>query len=928
MILSCAAVSTLSGAGGMALWHKVHLGVTVLPLPYPDIVFRLGFATHQVVLVNLLIAAAMASLAWGISKSHRWAFCLEEVVCLAALANRVWTLWSVQSIFTNARHMPRDKEWHMVLYLIGTIPTMGLGWYSLQRSRRSGTDSTRAKSRAAATGELSVGLLMSTVCAIFFSCWAAAHSAEPANYWRRRYVLVKLTLLLIGYSAIVLAAVVPFLRKYARSLGAGFALLSPLALVMPGDEVALLPIILLFAPLAAMHLWLFLLSNLALLVTCIRGYDRNDRLAPMLLGAAYMFATLPATAAFEDYEQKQLARARENANGAPTVIYQIQSCLQRIKVSTGNMNYPRTLPEAERALPGCLPEGLASGGAVGGYRYLYQAANQAPADRFSLVADPTVRVGKVLYSFFSDETAVIRQQGENVLATANDSSLAPAADFDQLVGVVNNYTWWQERDAGRRFVEGALHFPETADDLLKVSGIQINGSHAAGQDTFESHGYRFMYRKTADDFENFELTARPIEYGANGIRSFLIDNTGMAHATVEDRPATRNDPDALYCDFQPGPCRNIRADHHFEPQRIGREEDAKATGIATDSTPRALWGIRDKSVPGFVGTSSDLTHIYGYVNQSGAGGLAAFKPDGTPLWGYAGYTPTSLSTTFSITSIDGEDALFALRGSVLVRLNSEGQELWSYLANYAHYFLRASNNMLYVVGGTQLHAIDKDGRLVWRVAIPERIDQGSLSSNEELLYVQNSHYLYAYETKSGRRLWQLANECEYAFCKPQPLTDGSVAMKWTVFKTKVAPGQPSAGLRIIDRKDKVVAERNQKDNLFDYFVPVGTNIVVIEDEHDLEAIDAQAKLLWMKEQSWQSTWYLAGISRKTGRFYTCHSGIMTVMDVLGNVKFEMPREIRTDASCRVYEGPGDLVIVPQYKDSNGARTLWTLRIGN
>jgi hypothetical protein len=175
--------------------------------------------------------------------------------------------------------------------------------------------------------------------------------------------------------------------------------------------------------------------------------------------------------------------------------------------------------------------------------------------------------------------------------------------------------------------------------------------------------------------------------------------------------------------------------------------------------------------------------------------------------------------------------------------------------------LRASNNMLYVVGA-HLHAIDKDGRLVWRVAIPETMDQGSLSSNEQLLYIQSGHYLYAYETKSGRRLWRLANECEYAFCKPQPLTDGSVAMKWTVSKTKVAPGQPFAGLRIIDRKGKVVAERNQKDSLFDYFVPVGTNIVVIEDDHDLEAIDAQAKLLWAKEPSWQSTWHLAAYPEK------------------------------------------------------------------
>jgi hypothetical protein len=271
LILSCAAVSVLSGVDGIKLWHKAHLGITMLPLPYPDIVFRLGLAIRQVAFVDLLIAAAMASLAWGIYRSHRWAFRLEAAVCLAAMANHIWILWSVESIFTNARRMPRDTEWYTVLYLIGMIPAMGLGWYSLQRSRGRDTDSPREKSAGAATGELPIGLVTSTVCAIFFSCWATSRSAEPADYWRRRYVLVKLALLLIGYSAIVLAAVVPFVRKYARSLGAGFALLSPLALVMPGDVIAMLPVILLLAPSATIHPWLFLFSNLVLLVTCIRA---------------------------------------------------------------------------------------------------------------------------------------------------------------------------------------------------------------------------------------------------------------------------------------------------------------------------------------------------------------------------------------------------------------------------------------------------------------------------------------------------------------------------------------------------------------------------------------------------------------------------------------------------------------------------------
>jgi hypothetical protein len=126
------------------------------------------------------------------------------------------------------------------------------------------------------------------------------------------------------------------------------------------------------------------------------------------------------------------------------------------------------------------------------------------------------------------------------------------------------------------------------------------------------------------------------------------------------------------------------------------------------------------------------------------------------------------------------------------------------------------------VAGHYLHAINQDGGQLWRVSTAEGIAEASLSSDENLLYIQGSHHLYAYETRRGRQLWKLENECEYYFrCRPQPLANGSVAMKWALVDSQVARGGPSTGLRIIARNGKVLAERNPTSGRFEYLVPAG-----------------------------------------------------------------------------------------------------------
>lgn len=66
-----------------------------------------------------------------------------------------------------------------------------------------------------------------------------------------------------------------------------------------------------------------------------------------------------------------------------------------------------------------------------------------------------------------------------------------------------------------------------------------------GSTSFVKAGYQFVYTPGAMDPQGrtrtYTMTARPIEYKQSGIRSFFTDQTGVIHATREDRAATARD---------------------------------------------------------------------------------------------------------------------------------------------------------------------------------------------------------------------------------------------------------------------------------------------------------------------------------------------------------------------------------------------------
>lgn len=92
--------------------------------------------------------------------------------------------------------------------------------------------------------------------------------------------------------------------------------------------------------------------------------------------------------------------------------------------------------------------------------------------------------------------------------------------------------------------------PTSLDDLgPPAEGMRPSEYHAGLLDAglssspYQRSGYVFTYRSHPDGSPTtYELIARPVEYGTNGKRSFLTNQTGVIRATSEDREPTADDP--------------------------------------------------------------------------------------------------------------------------------------------------------------------------------------------------------------------------------------------------------------------------------------------------------------------------------------------------------------------------------------------------
>jgi hypothetical protein len=85
-------------------------------------------------------------------------------------------------------------------------------------------------------------------------------------------------------------------------------------------------------------------------------------------------------------------------------------------------------------------------------------------------------------------------------------------------------------------------FGSTPDLLLQA---------AANSNRVEDHGYILDYEPSRDassKIVHFGVSLRPKTFGEDGVRSYFMDESGVIHATSENRPATSVDPVAMACE--------------------------------------------------------------------------------------------------------------------------------------------------------------------------------------------------------------------------------------------------------------------------------------------------------------------------------------------------------------------------------------------
>jgi hypothetical protein len=140
-------------------------------------------------------------------------------------------------------------------------------------------------------------------------------------------------------------------------------------------------------------------------------------------------------------------------------------------------------------------------------------------------------------SFYTDATGVIHRS----MGAEPASSTTP---------VINNVSSILRSIAncliqnGPQYPSDVQHFPDDAK-LVCSRQFMKNGLQ------YQTYGTEVSYVPTLDHdrVTGFALTARPKDYGKGGVRSYLVDETGVVHTTSDNRAASASDPPVSACEY-------------------------------------------------------------------------------------------------------------------------------------------------------------------------------------------------------------------------------------------------------------------------------------------------------------------------------------------------------------------------------------------
>jgi hypothetical protein len=128
----------------------------------------------------------------------------------------------------------------------------------------------------------------------------------------------------------------------------------------------------------------------------------------------------------------------------------------------------------------------------------------------------------MLTDSYSNRPAANEASAVGSVRTLNTAALTYAASFEEI-----GYPGTLASIGGN----GDQCEPPNPDHACLIDPVLASG---------EKSGYRFTFVRTGKD--EYHVTARPIEFGTTGTRSFYSDQSGVIRMTSEDREPTVEDP--------------------------------------------------------------------------------------------------------------------------------------------------------------------------------------------------------------------------------------------------------------------------------------------------------------------------------------------------------------------------------------------------
>jgi len=245
----------------------------------------------------------------------------------------------------------------------------------------------------------------------------------------------------------------------------------------------------------------------------------------------------------------------QRGHAAQQGVLAIGKCVFQYAAAHPSEGFPEKLEQIGPSGNGCFRD--VNG--VSGHIFLYEASSSAGTgarDRFTARSKETEHIGSTfsLPGKMVDESGILAaMEGEK-----RGFAFSPALVLTKNIGDCLKMAF----DAN-----GGDTYPADLRGLLSIKaqyGVPCVQSYLAKdlsvldlwRDNFSYQFYKFQYQPTNavnGKYKGFRLDARPLEYGKRALRSYFMDESGVTHATPQDRAAKAEDADAN-CEFQQKDC--------------------------------------------------------------------------------------------------------------------------------------------------------------------------------------------------------------------------------------------------------------------------------------------------------------------------------------------------------------------------------------